>query len=735
MAVVGAKLWRPGVPAWAVATLALAALLGSAWLTGSTASGSPAHPNILIILTDDQRDQGTVDSGVMPYTKIYFNDFGKRFTDGYFTTPLCCPARASLLTGRYVHNHPIKDLNGGIVAPGQPGAVEFHAGTIENYLKNRAGYRTGLYGKFLNGWDFYDGDGDGPDTPPYFDEYSVMGNGPHTSSGTGTEPGCGSAADLGKGEACVNEQGTVKELTTYSTDYLRDQARDFLYRRESNDDQPWFLYVAPISPHGPFVPASRHENAAVPAFQPNPASFHPEYEPLTCLRDPVTHQPVESDWNSRIKLPGKPRYIYRQANSQCNMNNGQSGVKYSNHPDVQLARREAQLRMLMSVDNLVQYVMATLEDLEEDQDTLALFMSDNGMIWGEHWLIGKGKAYTDSIRVPFYLRWPNGQNGISTNRFAANIDVAPTLLQVAGVSLTSSDPKMDGSSLLDSTLLRRRLLTEFWQQNPEPNYGEKTWASIRTATYQYIESYNDYLPDGSGMTHTFKEYYDLVNDPYQLTNLYGEDGEPGNDPPTDPPAPVLSALLDHYRHCAGDTCPPKGDTIPPKGVDVQTQNGMIDPTMCPVQPVLYRPDDCDKFTYTFDKPIDPSSLVAGWDGSGSRLITASVNGDSGDPYGNPPRRNDVFEVPSIPALGKVDLGANNYVAIGPKNFPSSVLTMSADLKTITITLDNGGVQAGPYTTVSTMTWKGYDTIRDAVGNTAGVGALTVTESGSADREF
>jgi arylsulfatase A-like enzyme len=196
----------------------------------------------------------------------------------------------------------------------------------------------------------------------------------------------------------------------------------------------------------------------------------------------------------------------------------------------------------MSVDDLVGDLFDRLEALGEDERTMAVFMSDNGVLWAEHGLYGtKRFPYLPSVEVPLFLRWPGHvAGGIVDDRIVANIDIAPTVFDAVGLA-PPTDPEMDGASLLGAGR-RDRLLLEYFRSPDEP--AVPTWAGTITDRYEYVEWYAE---DGSI---TFREYYDLVADPWQLRNLLG-DRRTGNDPDVGP----LHARLSADRGCAGATCP------------------------------------------------------------------------------------------------------------------------------------------------------------------------------------
>jgi arylsulfatase A-like enzyme len=183
-------------------------------------------------------------------------------------------------------------------------------------------------------------------------------------------------------------------------------------------------------------------------------------------------------------------------------------------------------------------VGGVLAATDQDADTLVFFLSDNGYLWGEHGVGKKMLPYTPSITIPLMVRWPGRVDaGARDDRLAATIDVAPTILDAAGIE-PNPEVAIDGRSLLDEWD-RERLLIEFWAA-----YGRPTWAGLRSRSFLFAEYYKR-----DDETVTFQEYYDLANDPWELDNLLV-------DPvPKEVAVDVLHDQLAKARTCAGETCP------------------------------------------------------------------------------------------------------------------------------------------------------------------------------------
>jgi arylsulfatase A-like enzyme len=195
------------------------------------------------------------------------------------------------------------------------------------------------------------------------------------------------------------------------------------------------------------------------------------------------------------------------------------------------------------VDDLVRTLRRALGAMGEEQDTLAVFISDNGKHWGEHGLGGKQDPYTHSIRIPMYVRWPGRiASGSDDPRLALNVDVAATVLDATGTKPDAEFP-LDGRSLLQPWDREH-----VYSENKFGGKGFPSWSTVRTHQDQYVEWYDEDLE-----TISFREYYDLTVDPWQLSNLLG-DADPANDPPPER-LTELALSIARDRRCEGASGP------------------------------------------------------------------------------------------------------------------------------------------------------------------------------------
>lgn len=430
------------------------------------AAADATRPNILIILTDDHR----IDMmQVLKRTRHFFAAEGTTYPDAFATTPLCCPSRASIMTGRYAHNTGVEtNLD----------AERLDArSTMQRYLQDD-GYRTAILGKYLNSWRR---------DPPYFDDWAIFNGG-----------------DAAYTKALMNLDGRQTVINRYSTDFITARSIQLLHAFEADDDRPWYLYVAPFTPHAPYQPADRYRRTDVPNL----------------IRNPAMSEEDRSDKPPWVQLKHEKRIKAHRVWT-------------------------LQERMLLSVDTMVDKLLATVDELGERGPTLMFFLGDNGYLLGEHGLQQKHSPYTGSVEIPFYLRWPGHVEARGVDeRLVANIDIAPTVYDAVGIQPDTEYP-VDGRSLLDGSWDRDRMLLEYTHREDR---AVPTWASLRTSNYQYVEYYDEDRQEVG-----FKEYYDLITDPFQLTNLLG-DADASNDP--DPALlTYLSLQLQRDRRCEGSVGP------------------------------------------------------------------------------------------------------------------------------------------------------------------------------------
>lgn len=414
-------------------------------------------PNVLLILTDDQRRDGTMRA--MPFTRRFFRRHGVSYPNAFVTTPLCCPSRASTLTGRYAHNHGVHE---NLRAPSDFDGRK----TMQHHLA-AGGYRTGLFGKYLNGWPLRR-------SPPFFDRV-VLGKSVYR-------------------DARWNIDGERERISAYNTTVVSEKLNAFL--RSGRKRQPWFAFVATAAPHHPYVPERKYARMRVA---------------------PLAGSPSREEADSSDKPP-----------HVAEKNIGKNFVA---------SIRAGQLRTLRSVDDLVRRAVKLLRAKGRLDNTLVIFTSDNGFLWGEHGRFAKRVPYPEATGVPLFLAWPRAAPEAGTDeRLVANVDLMPTILDAAGIEPMVD---LDGRSLLDAAWSRDRLLLEGWS---ESGHGAPTFSSLITPRAQYVEYYafNDARV-------TFREYYDLLDDPFQLENAVPDESDFADHDA----ARALAAQLERDRNCAG----------------------------------------------------------------------------------------------------------------------------------------------------------------------------------------
>ncbi len=418
------------------------------------AQNSTPRPNVVLILIDDLR-YDTFGYMGHPFVETPNIDRlangGMQFTHAFVTTSLCSPSRASFLSGRYMHNHKVVD-----------NADAMPKGTITfPQLLQDSGYQTAFIGKWHMG-----GSSDAPRDG--FDHWVSF-------------PGQGTYAP---GNFRLNVDGQRVPRRKYMTDELTDYATRWL--EQQTTAQPFLLYLSHKGVHGLYEPAPRHLDRYRDAKVPLPT-------------------PIASD----VEQSGKPMWVHDQRNSW-------HGVEFPYYGRAKQSLEEMYrhyCEMILSIDDSVGEILETLRSRGLLENTLVVFTSDGGHLWGEHGLIDKRCAYEESIRIPLLLYGPSRVKSSSTSdALVANIDVAPSILEMAGVK---TPEWMDGRSFVelisnpdDTESWRRALLYEYYW---EPQFPQTpTTFCLRGERFKLIQYHGIWDSD---------ELYDLQDDPRETQNL------------------------------------------------------------------------------------------------------------------------------------------------------------------------------------------------------------------------
>jgi len=496
---------------------------------GSTGAARPStskRPNIVFILTDDlDLTSYTTDARWFPQFHRLMAERGTTFTNAFVTDSLCCPSRASILRAQYVHDHGVLDNlppNGGFEHWQQLGR---DTSTVATWL-HAAGYRTALFGKYLNGY-------------------------PHTAAPTYVPPGWDDWASPSAGNPYaeynyqLNENGTLHDYGAKPADYLVDvlARKSTAFIDQHGGTKPFFLYVAPYVPHQPATPAPRYGKAFAGVALPHPPSYD---------------QPDVS---------AEPAYVRNRTRL------GPAVIGY----EQRLYRKR--LQSMLGVEDLLAGIVRSLERSHQLDNTYIVFTSDNGFHLGEHRLpFGKQTPYETDIHVPLVVRGPGVPAGRSVGGFAREIDFAPTFASwahagvpafVDGVSfaaqLTSGRSSTPGDLLIEhfsggdpNARAERKgiVASEPDDDANPPTAGSPTtgpakplrlvrrsrvavavppYRALRTARYLYAE-----------YTTGEKQLFDVRKDPYEIHNLAAT-ADPGL-------LARLSSRLAALAACSGVSC-------------------------------------------------------------------------------------------------------------------------------------------------------------------------------------
>lgn len=424
--------------------------------------------NIIYILADDHRyDAMGFMNKIKGLETPHMDQMaaeGAHLKNAFVTTALCSPSRASILTGQYAHTHTVVDNNSGM-----PANLKF----FPQYLQKK-GYKTAFLGKWHMG-----NTGDMPQ--PGFNYWlSFDGQGVYYNPTFN-----------------INGKRIKQAEGSYTTDLLTDYAIQWMEKQDKK--KPFFLYLSHKGVHAEFQPAKRHEKKYENVQVITPPSMY-----LTAT-DSSKYYGTATAPTTAVNFKDIPFWVRNQRHSW-------HGVDFMYHGAIQFDdfyRRY--LGTLQAVDESVGRVMDWVRAQGLENNTMIVYMGDNGFSFGEHGLIDKRHAYEESMRVPLLIWAPGLVKPKSVvEQIIMNVDLAPTFLELAGLK---KPVQMQGESFISllegkDTPWRNRAFYEYYWEAAFPQ--TPTIFAIRSDRYKYIFNYGSW---------DINELYDLQQDPYEMNNL------------------------------------------------------------------------------------------------------------------------------------------------------------------------------------------------------------------------
>jgi N-acetylglucosamine-6-sulfatase len=444
----------------------------------NTSSRAAEQPDIIILLTSDVR---AGDEIALPQALERIADNGTTFPNFFLTTTLCCPSRASIFTGLYSHNHGVHDNRDGWGGFAKRG----NRGRTTRVLLQAAGYRTASIGTYLNGSQ------PGRGKEPGWDIRPVAGGRKkkHKLGNRGVK--------ANKRKRHRNKGGSGR-----SDAQLVDAASSIIAETAAN--QPLYLHVGFGTAHVPVKPRPPYAGQFADAQIDRDSSFNEENvgDKPKYIRDLRRLRPGDEAWLDRL--------------------------------------HQGRLEELLALDDGIVEIWDALEARGRLDNTYVFLLSDNAMSLGHHRIYGKMVPYDTSVRAPFFAFGPEFAAGVVDERLVGNIDIAPTLVDLAGTDA----PSMDGRSLLDpqerDAILLELLGTDLHSMNwPGPRADIPRFSALRTPTHLYTE-----YRTGE------RELYDYISDPFEVENLLA--GVPA--PEVEQLRAQLAFRLNQLRQCDREGC-------------------------------------------------------------------------------------------------------------------------------------------------------------------------------------
>jgi len=465
--------------------LVLAAVL----LASAPAAVAAARPNIIFIMSDDHAAQAISAYGSRVNTTPNIDRLGReglRLDNAFVTNSICTPSRAAILTGQYAHLNGVPVFN----------RFDSARDTVAKRLQ-QGGYYTGMVGKWHLGSD-----------PAGFDRWEIF-------------PGQGAYFD----PILYTATGEKTYSGRYATDVITDIAIDFLKTRPAA--RPFFLMLHHKAPHRPWEPDATHRAQFANRWIPEPETLWDSYATRTdalrenqqrvaddlTRRDLKLEPPADLAGAERTQWLGeKPVTVTIARDGQAVTLTGEALTRWKYQRYMQ-----DYLAVIQAVDDNIGRLLAYLDSSGLAKSTIVIYTSDQGFFLGEHGLFDKRFMYEESLRMPFLVRWPGViKPGTHSDAMALNVDFAPTFLEAAGLPVP---PEMQGRSLvpvLRGQVPRDWRTSMYYRYYHDPgDHNTRAHYGVRTRTHKLVYYWKK----------DQWELFDLVHDPSEMNNLYGQPGQ------------------------------------------------------------------------------------------------------------------------------------------------------------------------------------------------------------------
>ncbi len=430
------------------------------------------QPNILFMLTDDHAVQsigcfGTIFENYDPTPNLdQLAAEGVKFSNAFVNNSICAPSRAAILTGKYSHNNGVR-------------AWEEFDGSQQTFPKllQDAGYHTVLIGK----WHLHS-------DPTGFDEWTIL-------------PGQGDYYDPKFLDAKHDRKNPIQKKG-YVSEIITRMAEEIIRNRDPK--KPLAIFVHHKSVHIPFLWDERENDWLEGETLPEPPSLRDSWEGRPAIVTAHNKVPniemLHKNFEDGIKQKKTKRYNDPAEKSMTIAERNTHRYQYY---------LKSYLRTAKSIDRSMGELVAVLEDEKMTDNTVVVYMSDQGFYLGEHGMSDKRWAYEESMRTPLIIKHPKGIKGATVELFAMNLDLAPTLLSLAGVDVPAD---MQGRSL--APFLGGKEPADwrdhaYYRYYDSKGYNIPQHQAVRTDTHKLI-----YFPEADRY-----ELFDMKTDPVEMNNL------------------------------------------------------------------------------------------------------------------------------------------------------------------------------------------------------------------------